>query len=272
LKPISQADQQFRFVLLLFEASADNKFDMIEAFSQPYGSLSGGDGANTADVDGDGIKEIVQASGNTLRLHRSTGDNTWEEIWSASTGDLGSIGAGDHDADGKDEIIFQGLSSPTEIWEIDAAYAADPDRDGRVDVIDNCPLVANPGQEDADSDGAGDVCDCAPGDATAFDTPEETSGLRFEEDKTTLVWASQTAAAGSGTTYDVIRADLSGLPVGSSPEACLEPGSVDASAEDNATTPPRTGSWYLVRGRNNCGLGTYGADTLGNERVSTACP
>ncbi len=35
----------------------------------------------------------------------------------------------------------------------------DGDGDGSADVDDNCPLVANPQQEDADGDNVGDVCD-----------------------------------------------------------------------------------------------------------------
>jgi hypothetical protein len=37
--------------------------------------------------------------------------------------------------------------------------APDVDGDGVVDTQDNCPLIANPGQQNADGDGLGDACD-----------------------------------------------------------------------------------------------------------------
>ena len=38
----------------------------------------------------------------------------------------------------------------------------DNDNDGAADSIDNCPLVSNPGQLDSDGDGLGDACDNCP--------------------------------------------------------------------------------------------------------------
>ncbi len=44
-------------------------------------------------------------------------------------------------------------------FSVEICAEADTDGDGIVDSADNCPTVANPGQEDADNDGTGDVCE-----------------------------------------------------------------------------------------------------------------
>jgi hypothetical protein len=45
-----------------------------------------------------------------------------------------------------------------------AAATPDSDGDGIPDTVDNCLLVANPDQADANANAKGDVCEC--GDAT----------------------------------------------------------------------------------------------------------
>ena len=45
-----------------------------------------------------------------------------------------------------------------------APYGFDYDGDGLLDGADDCPRVANPGQEDGDGDGRGDICDGCPVD------------------------------------------------------------------------------------------------------------
>jgi len=42
--------------------------------------------------------------------------------------------------------------------------STDTDSDGVLDGVDNCRLLANPGQGDSDSDGEGDLCDACPDD------------------------------------------------------------------------------------------------------------
>lgn len=50
----------------------------------------------------------------------------------------------------------------------DNAVDFDSDSDGVLDVDDNCPLIANPNQEDMDNNGIGDVCDDNSGNTIAL--------------------------------------------------------------------------------------------------------
>jgi len=146
--------------LHILEATGDNRLQDVALLVRPNGNSYSS--AAVADVDGDGRREIVFGTHNQVAIYENDGDNSWHEIWSGAGSEVESIGAGDHDADGMDEILFRGgnvTNGTTGVWEIDEAYAADMDTDGRVDAIDNCATVWNPEQEDTDADAVGDACD-----------------------------------------------------------------------------------------------------------------
>ena len=57
------------------------------------------------------------------------------------------------------------------------AINPDADLDGIADTADNCPLLANPGQEDGDSDGIGDACDNCPTTPNADQLDDDGDGV-----------------------------------------------------------------------------------------------
>lgn len=84
--------------------------------------------------------------------------------------------AGDVNGDGlNDVIVSTGCDSDT-----GRAYVfsfGDADGDGVVDAADNCPFIANPGQEDVDVDGLGDVCDNCPANANPLQVDGDADGV-----------------------------------------------------------------------------------------------
>ena len=125
---------------------------------------------------------------------------------------------------------------------------------------------------DGDGDGIQNAGDCAPADASAWASPGEVAGVSFLADKETLSWTSQTASAGTGTVYDAVRGHLSDLPVGGAGETCVLSGGGTPQVVDSTMPDLETAFYYLVRGRNACGTGTYGTQTGGALRTTAACP
>jgi hypothetical protein len=76
---------------------------------------------------------------------------------------LGNDGTGDSSIGDAAEDIVAGFAAydATNLYvRVDVVESRlDSDLDGLVNVSDNCPDVANPGQEDTDGDGTGDACD-----------------------------------------------------------------------------------------------------------------
>ena len=125
---------------------------------------------------------------------------------------------------------------------------------------------------DLDGDGFGDAGDCAPSDPGVGAAPVEVAGVAFQADKQTLAWRSQAAYAGAATVHDVVRGEIGDLPTGGATETCLASGVATAQIVDAAEPDPGVSFYYLVRARNACGAGTYGAATAGAPRTTVACP
>lgn len=169
--------------------------------------------------------------------------------------------------------LYGGVPCPVDIYLNDTwAYGADPDGDGIVGKLDNCPSIANPSQTDTDADQHGDACDCAPGDPTAWGSPQPVTGLAVAGSATTsLTWDDQAPAIGSGAQYDVATGLVSDLhgSAGYGAATCLASRVGVPSASDARTPAVGDGFYYLVRSRNVCGIGTYEAPPLD---AASPCP
>lgn len=238
--------------LFVFEAVGDNDFERVALLSKPA-SLTGWSTAAVADLDGDGAKEIVLGTGPSVYVFESVGDNSFREIWSSNNSPFGvgpvqSIGAGDHDGDGKAELIFR-INSPVQgigIFEIDPIYAADFDSDGTVNAIDNCPLLPNADQSDIDGDTVGDLCDnCVfgpnpdQGDAPFGQTiiADAKSSFMWPMNAD-IVWA--TGEIGTVSSYTV-----------------LQSGALRGASSLSLTATPASTEGYFVLVRPDCSVGSW---------------
>ncbi|HEU5179538.1 MAG TPA: MopE-related protein [Candidatus Polarisedimenticolia bacterium] len=143
------------------------------------------------------------------------------------------------------------------------------------DLDDNCNGVVEDNQ-DLDGDGV-TVClqDCNDADPAVWGAPVEEGDLALDSSvPTNLTWFGQNPYNGLGGFYDLVSGTMG--PTGginTAAGACLQSSLTQAQYADNRPNPPRgTGAWYLVRARNSCGAGTYGASTGGQDRVLPSCP
>ena len=121
---------------------------------------------------------------------------------------------------------------------------------------------------DNDDCTSGDVCGGGSCAGTSM-VPPETTGMLWDANKRDINWNPAPLAE----RYDVVRGTLRFLPVGpgEEEEVCFDDLS-NPDLQDQATPGSGTGFWYLSRGRNDCGVGTWGTTRTGIPRVTTTCP
>ena len=84
-------------------------------------------------------------------------------------------------------------------------------------------------------------------------------------------WSSQAVTAGPETSYDLVSGSTtSAAGINFSAAICLQ-SSGPASFSDSRPKPTLgNGFWYLARGRNSCGIGTYGSTA--RDTSVPSCP
>jgi hypothetical protein len=92
-----------------------------------------------------------------------------------------------------------------------------------------------------------------------WSSPVEVTALAFSTNAD-FSWDGQAALTGPETSYDVASGIFiggQGFSLGSS--ACLQAGGGVGYSDSRPDPAIGEGFWYLVRGRNSCGTGSYGS-------------
>ncbi len=120
---------------------------------------------------------------------------------------------------------------------------------------------------DFDRDGTAGGSDCNDLDPDVQHAPAEIASVALSKvgGATRLSWTSQDPTAGVATTYDVVSGLLLDLRSsgGFAAAICLQNGILDTPFDDPRSAPAAgNGFYYLLRGRNSCGIGTYGNSSI----------
>ena len=88
---------------------------------------------------------------------------------------------------------------------------------------------------------------------------------------TGLAWDSQGTLVGPETVYDLVTGTIvSGGSLNFSSAACVLEGGGTSFSDTRPAPPVGQAYWYLARGENSCGVGTYG--TSQQDSSILACP
>ncbi len=130
---------------------------------------------------------------------------------------------------------------------------------------------------DGDGDGVDNNADCDLRDASVFAIPGEAGPVTAAAgtgSSTVLAWPSLAGGAGPGTVYDVARGALSDLAAqgDTSGSTALTCGLAATTVSDPGLPAAGDGFYYLVRGTNGCGAGSWGTDSGDLDRSAPVCP
>jgi hypothetical protein len=105
-----------------------------------------------------------------------------------------------------------------------------------------------------------------------WSAPAETTNLTLTATSPAdPTWDSQSALVGPETSYDLVSGIVGpGSGVSFSTASCLQ--SAGPTSFSDARPDPAVGTsyWYLSRGRNSCGVGTYGSTA--RDTTIPSCP
>lgn len=156
-----------------------------------------------------------------------------------------------------------------------ADISPDSDGDGTINLVDNCPAIANAGQIDTDDDGFGTECDCADSDPAIWETPSQTINLTFGDSKNTLTWSPPDiwGTGAGGLAYDTLGSEVASDFAAAG--TCIESNDATDFQADVSIVPDVGHVLYLLtRARNACpsGIGSLGDGSDGGTRVGRDCP